>query len=141
KNRFEGGPSFLPIADVVTIVFAEVTQRGWIRRVHQVRLSVQLVGCDIAPVHFSYQAAPYRSFDQRTLSRLKHRRRRDACNLSDAELLQFLGCIFRLLWEKTFLIEDGLINLDCAILVAGLYFPQGFIHLFGDAALTLLHFT
>ncbi len=139
QDRFKCRARFVPGADVVAIIFAEVAQRSWVRRIHQVGFRVQLVSEDILRIRFRKQTAPHRRFDQSTLARLEYRSRRHAGDLTGAEILELLGGFLGLLRKQTFLIKHGAVNLDRRILVAGFHFVGRIFQLAVEGAFALLH--
>ena len=123
----------------MTIVFAEIAQRGRVRWIHQVGLRVQFVSRYVLRIHFRNQTTPHRRFDQSALPRLEYRSRRNAGDLAGAEILQFLCGFLGFLRKQTLLIEHGAINLDRRILVAGFHFLGSIFQLPVERAFALLH--
>src|SRR5207253_11489132 len=122
RYRFEDLTGSIPVADIVTIILAEIPQRSWIGRIHQVSLLVQIGCAGIPRVHLSNQAAPHRLLNQRALTTLEDRTRGNARYIINAEVLQLLRRFLGFLLKEAFLIEQGLRTIDRAIFITGFDF-------------------
>ena len=123
----------------MAIVFAEKTQRRRISRIHQVRPQVKLVGRDILCVQFRKQPLLHRAFNDCALTALENRRREDAGDIGDAQLLQLFRGIIRLFLEQALLVDYRLVDRNRAVLVTGFHFVGGIFQLATNRGLALLH--
>src|SRR6266498_278341 len=74
KDLIECCPRSVPVADVVTIQLAQITQWSRVSRVHELRLVIKFFCRQIAGVVFGTEAATHGQFDLSALARVKNRR-------------------------------------------------------------------
>src|SRR5258706_11993459 len=86
QNCFENRAGFVPVTDVVAIVFTHEAERSRISRIHKVSARVQLVSDNIAAVVLGHQSQLHCALNQRALAWLENWRRRYGSNF-DAEFL------------------------------------------------------
>src|SRR6266550_2267649 len=103
ENGFKGEARFVPIPDMVTIKFAQVSERRRIRRIHFVSCQIKLFGSQVTSAELCSKTSDHSLFDQRTLLPLKHRGLRNVSDRYGSELIQLLRRILGILREHAFL--------------------------------------
>src|SRR5690349_12270156 len=106
ENGVEGRARFVPLASVMSINFAEVTQRRWIGRIHLVRSLVETFSRNVIFGDLRTQALAHHGLDLRALHAIENRRLGNAADFFNSEFLQLFRSIFSLLWKQALVLGD-----------------------------------
>src|SRR5436853_4002996 len=139
ENGFKYCPSFVPLARVMAIEFAQVAQGRRVCRVHAMREAVKLFGLSVSGIHFSHEASAHGSLNTCAQARVENGRVWNFSRLADAEFLQLLRSLFGLLREHAFLVEHRVEELDGSLTVASLRLVSAIFHARIERILALLH--
>ena len=139
-------PGLVPIARLVTVKLAQITERNGIGGIHAMRFGIQLFGLRIFACVLGLQSTEHHGFDAGALGAIKNRRIGNLSNIVDAQLLQFFLSIFGALGEEAFFFDYRLIQGNGAGVVAAFGFflgcfeflLQSFVALFDFAVENLL---
>ena len=145
KYRIEVRLGLVPIAEVVTIEFSEVTQRRRISRIHRVRTQVEFLGDEILRTVFGDEPALHGPLDQGTPSRVENgnpklRGVTQVRNIVYAQLPEFLRGSFRFARKHALLFEHRLKELNSVVFLARSCLRFRFVQLLIEGCPSSLHF-
>src|SRR5450631_2002205 len=120
QDCVKGLPGLIPIAGVMAIKFTQVSQRSGIGWVHAVGFCIERLGLLVVRRVLGLQALLHSVLDLGALGAIEDRRIGNFSYIIRAQLLQFLGGVFRFLRKEAFLFQHGAVNGDGAGAIAGL---------------------
>src|ERR1051326_7826661 len=118
ENRIERLTGFVPLAGVMSINFAEVTQRRWIGGIHLVRSLVKTLSSNVVFGDLRTQALTHDGFNLRALHAIKNGRVGNTADFFNAEFLQLFRSVFRFLRKQAFFVGDRFQQRDGARVVS-----------------------